>query len=203
SVRCVRVFGHCETFCYGPEVGRSTFSVWAKGNPGNTFWISYQIMDFDWNLIGEGWSPIFTLGDSWTRVDTTLWAGATMTLGPEADRVEIRLLTAPSDTVLFAYPQLMVVGEAGVPDHGTKHDGPLVLSGNPVLRGTPLRVAQASVALYDVTGRRLSAACTPSGDGTYGIPTSGLAPGIYFLVPEGLPSGPRAACAATKLVLLQ
>jgi peptidoglycan/xylan/chitin deacetylase (PgdA/CDA1 family) len=201
SVRCLRVFGQCETFCYGPEAGQNSFSVWARAEDSTAFRVAYEILDFDWNVIATSWSPQLVAGAAWTLVDSTVWAGASMMIDPEADRLRFMLITDGADTAVFCCPALVIVPSSGVPVPPDLPDDPLVLSPNPILRGAPVRFRAEHAGLFDVRGRRLGLPCVRSGDGTWELPTADLAPGVYFLAPEGYasthPSGAR------KIVILR
>jgi hypothetical protein len=190
SVRCMRVFGDAEFFCYGPEVGPNAFSLWLKSATGSAeeVKIIWAKMDFDWAYLEDLWTTVQAPLE-WVKIDTTTSSHFSIQVEDEVDRLRFTIRVAEGDTVLVAFPELLLAPVAGIPPDGGgdlcgSHCDRLRIFPNPVRLGGTLCIEPAAeVALFDILGRRVLRACALPQAEYVTLSTSGLAPGLYLVKP--------------------
>jgi peptidoglycan/xylan/chitin deacetylase (PgdA/CDA1 family) len=186
SARCMEVYGDTQFYCYGPEVGPTSLSLWLKCAAGSTTTVRvvWAKMGFPWTYLEDDVIPV-EVSSEWTKIDTSDYPDMLIYVEDEVDRIRIRLL--PDTLVLAAYPELLIAGEAGVPAtaEGTGLPVGLRIVPNPVAAGMPFRiVAPGRIDIYDVLGRPVSSILPHEERQEIMISTSGFAPGVYFVRSE-------------------
>jgi hypothetical protein len=186
SCYCCRVFGETDFTCYGPEIGRSAFSFWARSTDTTdvTFSVAYAEYDFDWTILARRVASVQVSGE-WTKVDTTDFRKFIVYVVDDVDRVVFRIQgLGEGDTVLVAYPELLLIAEAGVEEVDTDTGGlpSPVAAPNPVPLGTPLRIeTRGDMRVYDVLGREIMHVGAAYRQRSVVIDTSRLGPGIFLI----------------------
>jgi hypothetical protein len=184
STYCLIMYGDTEFYCYGPEVGRNALSLWIRSASCNTgvrvIWVAF---DFDRTVLASGYNT-FHPDTAWVRVDSTVCPNMTIDVADEVDQIKIIVRPLECDSISMAYPELILLPNAGV-ETGEKGAGGiqrLMVRPNPATCGEAVRITPArNVILYDVMGRHVLTP-NPSADGdALVIDTSPLAPGVYFI----------------------
>ena len=176
SAFCMKVFGEIEFYCYGPQVGVSSFSIWAKGNLGSRIRISYQILDFDWLALSSYVGSWIETDTVWTKIDSTSDYMFNIVVGDEADRIRFLLYVDGDDTVSICYPELYLQAKAGL----RRWEHEVLVYPNPVWRGESIIVPWDDFLVLDVMGRVVGSGLR-RGD----LETRGLAPGVYLIYRRG------------------
>jgi hypothetical protein len=186
SCYCCRVFGGTDFTCYGPEIGRSAFSFWArsKDTTDANFSMAYAEYGFDWTILGSRVASVQVSGE-WTKVDTTDFRKFIVYVVDDVDRVMFRIQgLGEGDTILVAYPELLLIAEAGVEEVDTD-TGSLpspVAAPNPVPVGAPLRVeTRGDMRVYDVLGREVMHVDAAQGQRGLVVDTNRLGPGLFLI----------------------
>ena len=190
DVKCMQVYGEVNFYCYGPELGTNSLSMWLKLAAAGPAMIRVTAAkyDFEWGSLGHTntWVQAST---EWTKIDSSTHANFVLEIEDEVDRVLIRLQPTEDDTVLVAYPEFVHVCRSGidVPDESATVDLTFRVRPNPVKRGMHLRIEPGGpVDVYDVLGRWLIRQAPDEARGWVTIDTSCLAEGVYFLeTPQG------------------
>ena len=184
SVRCMRVYGDAEFYCYGPEVGSSALSLWMRSATESAeqvkiIWIK---LGFDWDCLETLWTTVQAPLE-WAKIDTTASSHFNIQVEDEVDRLRFIIRVAEGDTVLVAYPEFVLGAEGGtVPTRSDGLCGKIRVFPNPIEPGTILHVEPAAdVVLFDILGRRIIGARLSEQQPLGVISTSGLGPGIYFV----------------------
>ncbi len=197
STRCIKVYGDAEFYCYGPEVGASSFSIWLKSLSGDNCMIRLIIVKygFDWDILEEIWITL-RLTTAWARYDSSYKQDFIINVEDEVDRIRFIIRPVDSAVVQVCYPQLIWIPVGSVTQQVARHIHVLITP-NPVRCGTPITVrAHCQVELLNVLGRRMLVSET-SQNGWQMIPTDGLAPGVYFV------SHPKGCFRAAKVIVLK
>ena len=185
DVGCMCVYGQVDFYCYGPELGTNSLSMWVKsatGGPVTTRVITVK-SDFEWGYLGNTNTGV-QVSTEWTKIDSSVHSDFVWEIEDEVDRVLIRLKPTEGDTLLVAHPEVVCVYQAGVdvPDECVPVDITFRVRPNPVRRGMPLRIkAGTDVDVYDILGRWLIRYAPDEATGFITIDTSSLAEGVYFL----------------------
>ena len=199
SAKCMMVYGDTQFYCYGPELGRNSLSMWVKsdGVPMDTMRVVWAKINFDGAFIGDT-VIVVQVPPEWTKIDSSVYSKFVIDIEDQVDRVRIRLL--PDHPLYVAYPEMRFVALAGVDVGETKPDGmPRLTAGpNPVRSGEVVRISPArNVVVYDVLGRHvLAPKPLRSGDVSV-IDTSRLSPGVYFI------NGGHAQQGSVRLVVIR
>lgn len=185
GVECMAVWGTVDFYCYGPEVGTNSLSLWLRSASAEPAMIKVTTakLDFEWAILSYENTWVQAPAE-WAKVDSSTSADFVLEIEEEVDRVLIRLLPAEGDMVLVAYPELTRPWQSGLDATGEDlpHDLTCCLSPNPVRRGMPLRVYPAGrVDVYDVLGRRLMRYVPDQVQVHITIDTSPLVEGVYFI----------------------
>jgi hypothetical protein len=186
SCRCCRVFGQTDFTCYGPEVGRSAFSIWARSSDSTdaTFTIAYAEYDFDWTILGSRVAPVQVSGE-WTRIDTTVFQKFIVYVVDGVDRVLFRIRElGEGDTIIVACPELLLVAEAGIEelDEGPGDLPRPLAAPNPVKQGNPIRVEPCEeIIIYDVLGREVMRRRPEYAQHDLIIDSGRLGPGVFLI----------------------
>ena len=202
---CLALWGAADFACYGPEVGRSSLSLWLKSATGSpaTLGLAYAGIDFDQQVLAETWTTL-PCPVEWTRVDSLVNPALAFDVADEIDRISFLMVASAGSPIVVACPELILVpGEAsgvGLPPGGPGWPAGLSVSPNPVRAGELLWVESrdpiARVAIYDVAGRCVRAARPAAGRPGVEIDTGGLASGVYVLRAD-----PEDACGAKVVVV--
>lgn len=186
NAACLEVSGDTHFYCYGPEVGTSSFSVWLKSSTGSPCLIRiiWTKIDFDWQILDECWTTAEAQTE-WALIDTSDYATLLITVEDEVDRIRFTVRPVGPDSVLIAHPELLLVPEAGLKtaDHiPAAAASRLRVIPNPVCAGVPLWIASGGrIGVYDAMGRCLTTSGPDSRlDGFY-FCTSRLGPGVLFI----------------------
>lgn len=198
DVNCLQASGEVEFLCYGPEVGANAFSVWMKSLSSDSAQARIILIEigFEWDLIDDHWTTV-TIPTEWTKFDTTSYPTLLVDVEDAVDRIRCIIRPLSPDTLLVAYPELLLVPVAGV--RGSPEDAPrarLRITPNPVVAGGSCCVGPASrICIYDARGR-----CVLCDDShllrqVVTFDTAVLAPGVYFA------RDPDQASTAAKIVI--
>jgi hypothetical protein len=139
--------------------------------------------DFDGQCLGYT-NTLVEASTEWAKVDSTTHTNFLVDIDSEVDRVLVRLKAIEGDTLVVAYPEFILICEAGVdvPVEDLSVDLSPFVKPNPIRRGMPLHIqAHGPVDIYDVVGRRLSRYAPNRSQGYITIDTSPLAGGMYFI----------------------
>lgn len=185
GTHCLLADGDVEFYCYGPEVGTNTFSIWLKSASGapSQAWIIMAMVDFDWRYLSDVWIRV-TCPTEWTKIDSTLHSNLSISIADQVDRIAFIIRPDPGCPILVAYPELRLVAQAGIQSSEWEQDcnPKVVIEGlsNPLRIGEVLRIQSTKcVGLYDVEGRCLFKKSPEKG--VVSIDTKGLVPGIFFV----------------------
>jgi hypothetical protein len=205
SCRCCRVFGQTDFICYGPEVGNNALSLWVRSADGTDacFSLAHAEYDFDWVILDSRVTSV-QCASEWTKIDTTDYWKLLVGVEDEVDRIAFRIQNlGEGDTIVMAYPEFLLVAEAGIETEGETRASAIgdiarpTVSPNPVRLGnTALIESSGEMYVYDVCGRELLHVSQAYGDGILPIDTSRLGPGIFLIRHS-------AGEPATKIVILR
>jgi hypothetical protein len=182
----MNVDGDTEFYCYGPEVGRNSFSVWMKGTFASTgsvriIWVK---LGFDWEYLEDCWNTV-TLESTWTLIDSSAYSTLAFDVEDEVDRIKFIIRPLDGFELRAARPSVLLSADAGVgpADVPSVPGGrPLRVVPNPACCGQSVRIlGTGRAAVYDVRGRRVWESCRPPGALEVEIPAAAFAPGVYFI----------------------
>jgi hypothetical protein len=198
DVNCLRAYGDVDFYCHGPEVGANAFSVWIKSlssQPAQARIILIEV-GFEWDLIDDHWTTIM-IPTEWTKFDSTSYPTLLVDVEEQVDRIKCIIRPLGSDSLLVAYPELLLVSEAGV--RGSPEDAPrarLRITPNPVVAGGSCCVGPASrICIYDARGRCVLCDDSHPLRHVVTFDTAVLAPGVYFA------RNPDRASTTAKIVI--
>lgn len=179
------VYGDAEFFCYGPEVGRSSFSVWMKAADGmsGTVRLIWVKLSFDGVYMEDCYNPVVP-GEDWVLVDSTTCSGLALDVEDEVDRLLFVVRPTTGVRVRVCHPSLLLAADADVPaeDVGITMNSALTVAPNPVRSGEPARIlGSCCTTVYDVLGRRIRVVHSPIGAQEVVLRTGSFAPGVYMV----------------------
>jgi len=184
--KAMNVDGDTEFYCYGPEVGRNSFSVWMKGTSASTgsvriIWVK---LGFDWEYLEDCWNTV-TLESTWTLIDSSAYSTLAFDVEDEVDRIKFIIRPLDGFELRAARPSVLLSADAGVgpADVPSVPGGrPLRVVPNPACCWQSVRIlGTGRAAVYDVRGRRVWESCRPPGALEVEIPAAAFAPGVYFI----------------------
>ncbi len=181
----MNVYGDAYFYCYGPEVGRNSLSVWLKKIDGasGTVRIIWTKTGFDGEYLGGYYSTVVP-EDEWTLMDSTVCSGFAMDVEDEVDRMKFVIRPVDGVRVRVAYPSFLLTADAGVSPGAAAPVSKSVLrvAPNPVRAGEPAVIFGCCCAtVYDITGRKVGVVQCPVSGREVLLHTGTFAPGVYIV----------------------
>jgi len=186
STFCISVSGgDADFFCYGPEEGLNSLSMWVKSAtpcPGGVrlIWVT---LDFEGEVLASAFNTFYP-DTLWAKADSSTCNKMVIDVGEEVDRIRFIVRPLDCEPVFVAYPELLLNAQAGVEtaDRGADALNRMLVRPNPVRWGEIVSITPArNVVLYDVLGRHVLAPKPFHSEDGFFIDTSRLAPGVYFI----------------------
>jgi hypothetical protein len=185
NAMCMRFCSSAHFYCYGPETGTNAFSVYLRSARGcsDIATIIWAKLGFDWEYLEERWVSV-EVGTTWTKVDTLTHPGLLIDVEDEVDRLKFVLRTSGSDSMLAAYPELLLAASAGAPARAGVLRGPpgLRIIPNPVRADEHVRIMSCNtIAVYNALGRHLFDTGPGECRSEVILGPFSLGPGVFFV----------------------